>query len=168
VTLPTLTEPRTVTNARSPRTHLLSNLLGVVILGVLGYAAFRFFWFDARPGDRVPLHGTSWTVIQVGSTAATGPITLSFDTGRDFGQVTSECFAFAFEYSRDTDGDGIGFFDFERVGASCSGDQATEADRLESVFGQVVVWRAPETDRIEFLDSEGPVVVAVRARTGDA
>jgi hypothetical protein len=147
------------------RSRLGSILVGAAIVGALVYAAFRVFWFDARPGDRVALHGTAWTITQIDGLTTVGPISMSFEDNADFGQMESTCFRFDFEYSRDTDGDSIEFFDFENVSSTCQGEQADELDKLRSALDRVLVWRAPEEDQIELQDVGGTVMTAVRAAT---
>jgi hypothetical protein len=149
--------------AHTARRRLISNLVGAVIVAALVYAAFRFFWFDARPGDRVPLHGTAWTITQIDGLRTVGPVSMSFEAAADFGHIESTCFRFDFEYSRDTDGDSIEFFDFQNVSSTCQGEQADELDKLRSALDRVLVWRAPEADRIELQDAGETVMTAVRA-----
>lgn len=117
---------------------------------------------DNRPGDRVKLLGSTWTVTEIDRVAVNGAVTLTFDDGANFGRFHSDCSTLAFEWSTDTDGSAfsIGERSFEETG--CSTEAKARDASLRAALAHVDEWRAPVSNRIEFLGERGATVFAAQ------
>jgi hypothetical protein len=142
---------------------------GALIVIALSWTALMFIWHDLRPDDHVRLPGSAWTVIQVNGGPTNGPVVLTFSRSSDMvlaAVFESSHFKLESEYDNDTDGNDIGFFPSDDQHTGCSPEGDAECASLRSTLASVVAWRAPASDRIEFLD--GPwgrvLLVATRSR----
>ena len=115
-----------------------------------------------RPGDSVRLLGSTWTVSEIDSTLVDGTVTVTFDNGANFGRFQSACSTLAFEWSTDTDGSAFSIVErrFEEKG--CSTEAHARDASLRAAIADVVEWRAPASNRIEFLRRDGVTVLAAQ------
>jgi hypothetical protein len=138
--------------------------VGIFVL-ILALVLVFLLTSSNRPGDRVRLLGSTWTVTEIDGAPANGGITVTFDDGATFGRFSSDCSTIGFEWSTDTDGAAFSISErtFEETG--CSTDAKARDTSLGAILSDVDEWQAPASNRIEFLRRDGVTVFA--AQRGD-
>jgi hypothetical protein len=156
-------QPDEISRPRRRRLRASPGIAAVTVFAmIVAVVLLLLFTADDRPGDRVDLLGSTWTVTEIDRTPVNGLITLKFDDGANFGRLTSDCSSLGFEWETDTDGSSFSFAERSFEDTGCSTEAKARDARLRAAFTHVKAWRSPAWTRIEFLSGSGTSVLAAQ------